>query len=196
MFVLLVIALFSCSQHVRGVAKFQKGDIFDWRRKTSNHGFSRESLPSNGQVLSVLFFNIREVNLSVNESANLTIRECIIYWEKARIPTKSLPNCVKKLVKLYQVWRELQKNATKTQEVFEQRRQEFLAELNNLFDIAHADALQLIKINEDKIFLQRQREPGRPGHLAGVDKKLTDREEKTRLRNIDEENRRAKYFHP
>lgn len=155
---------------------------------------SGSKLPSNGQVLAVLFYNIREVKLSVNESANLTIRECIIYWEKARIPTKSLPNCVKKLVTLYQVWRELQKNAKKTQEVFEQRRQEFLSNLNNLFDIAHADALQLIKINEDKIFLQRQREPGRPGHLAGVDKKLSGKEEKTRLRNIEEEKRRAKYF--
>lgn len=158
------------------------------------HQITGSKLPSNGQVLAVLFYNIREVNLSVNESANLTIRECIIYWEKARIPTKSLPNCVKKLVALYQVWRELQKNAKKTQEVFEQRRQEFRSNLNNLFDIAHADALQLIKINEDRIFLQRQREPGRPGHLAGVDKKQSEKEEKARLRNIQEEKRRAKYF--
>lgn len=75
-------------------------------------------LPSNGQVLAVLFYNIREVNLTVNESANLTIRECIIYWEKARIPTKSLPNCVKKFVNFYQVWRDLQKNAHKTQDAF------------------------------------------------------------------------------
>lgn len=158
------------------------------------HQITGSKLPSNGQVLGVLFYNIREVNLSVNESANLTIRECIIYWEKARIPTKSLPNCVKKLISLYQVWRDLQKNAKKTQEVFEQRRQEFLSNLDNLFDIAHADALQLIKINEDRIFLEHQRKPGRPGHLAGVDKKLTEKEEKARLRNIEEEKRRAKYF--
>lgn len=70
-------------------------------------------LPSNRQVLAVLFYNIREVNLKVNESANLTIRECIIFWEKARIPTRALPNCVKKLVDLYQVWRDLQKNCKK-----------------------------------------------------------------------------------
>lgn len=66
-------------------------------------------LPSNRQVLSVLFYNIREVKLTVSESANLVIRECIIYWEKARIPTRALPNCVKKLVDLYHVWREFQK---------------------------------------------------------------------------------------
>lgn len=129
-----------------------------------NHQITGSKLPSNGQVLTVLFYNIREVHLTVNESANLTIRECIIYWEKARIPTKSIPNSVKKLVNLYQVWRDLQKNAQKTQDVFKQRRQEFVNDLDNLFDIAHVDALQLIKINEDRIFLQRQREPG---HLAG-----------------------------
>ncbi|GBM69422.1 hypothetical protein AVEN_165446-1 [Araneus ventricosus] len=32
-----------------------------------------------------------------------------------------------------------------------------------------------MKIEEDRMFLQRQREPGRPGHLGGVDKK-TDRQ--------------------
>ena len=108
-----------------------------------------------------------------------------------------LPNLsliVKKLVNLYQFWRELQKNAQKIQSVFKQRRQEFVNNLDNLFDIAHADALQLIKIDEDRIFLQRQREPGRPGHLAGVDKKLAYKEGRARLRTIEEEKRRATYF--
>ncbi|GBN48557.1 hypothetical protein AVEN_233106-1 [Araneus ventricosus] len=67
------------------------------------------------------------------------------------------------------------KNAKKLQDVFKRRQQEFKSNSNNLFDIAHADALQLMKIEEDKMFLQRQREPGRPGHLGGVDKK-TDRQ--------------------
>lgn len=88
----------------------------------------------------------------------------------------------------------VKKNAQKTQNVFKQRRQEFVNNLDNLFDIAHADALQLMKINEDRIFLQRQREPGRPGHLAGVDKKLANKEERARLRTIEEEKRRATYF--
>ena len=156
------------------------------------HQITGSKLPSNGQVLAVLFYNIREVNLTVNESAILTIRECTIYWDKARIPTKSIPNSVKKLVNLYQVWRNLQKNAQKTEDVFNQRRQEFVNNLYNLFDIAHVDVVKLIKINEDRIFLQRQREPGRPGHIAGVDKKLTEKEEKTRLRAKEEEKRRAK----
>ncbi|GBL94056.1 hypothetical protein AVEN_185025-1 [Araneus ventricosus] len=43
------------------------------------------------------------------------------------------------------------------------------------------------------MFLNRQIQPGRPGHLGGVDKKLTDKEERARLRVVKEENRRIKY---
>ncbi|GBM42698.1 hypothetical protein AVEN_219148-1 [Araneus ventricosus] len=48
---------------------------------------------------------------------------------------------------------------------------EFVSNLDNFFDIAHAYARQLMKIEEDKMSLQLQREPGRPGHWGGVDKK-------------------------
>lgn len=159
-----------------------------------NHQITGAKLPSNRQVLSVLFFNIREVKLTVNESANLVIRECIIFWEKARIPTRAVPNCVKKLVDLYHVWRELQKNCKKTQDVYKHREEKFQKDLDNLFDIAHAEALQRIKIEEDKIFLQKQREPGRPGCLAGVDKKLAEKEERVRQRKLGEEEKRLKHF--
>ncbi|GBN18309.1 hypothetical protein AVEN_70038-1 [Araneus ventricosus] len=50
-----------------------------------------------------------------------------------------------------------------------------------------------MKIEEDRLSLQRQREPGRSGHLGGVDKKLTDKEERVLLRAVREENRRIKY---
>lgn len=157
-----------------------------------NHQMTGAKLPSNRQVLAVLFFNIREVKLTVSESANLVIRECIIFWEKARIPTRAIPNCVKKLVDLYQVWRELQKNCKKIQDVHRRREENFRLELDNLFDIAHADALERIKIEVDKIFLQKQREPGRPGCLVGVDKKLAEIEERARLRKLAEEKKRLK----
>ncbi|GBO33824.1 hypothetical protein AVEN_203370-1 [Araneus ventricosus] len=85
----------------------------------------------------------------------------------------------------------LTKNPKKLQDVFKQRQQEFISNLDNLFDIAHADVLQFMKIEEDRMFLQHQREPGRPGHLGGVDRKQTDKEERVRLR-IVKENRRIK----
>ncbi|GBM29935.1 hypothetical protein AVEN_41685-1 [Araneus ventricosus] len=109
------------------------------------------------------------------------------------MPTKSLPNCMRKLVNVHQVWRDLQKNAKKLQDVLKRRQQEFVSDLDNLFDIAHAYALQLMKIEEDRMSLQHQREPSRPCHLGGVDKKLTDKEERARFRAVREENRRIKY---
>jgi len=39
-----------------------------------------------------------------------------------------------------------------------------------LFDIAHVDALERMKIEEDKLFLMKQREPGQLGCLCGVGK--------------------------
>lgn len=82
----------------------------------------------------------------------------------------------------------------KTQDGYVQQRQGFLNTLDNLFDISHINALQTIKISEDKTFVQRQREPGRPGCLAGVDKKLADKEERVHLRTIEEEKRQGKCF--
>ncbi|GBM95187.1 hypothetical protein AVEN_75725-1 [Araneus ventricosus] len=50
-----------------------------------------------------------------------------------------------------------------------------------------------MEIEEDRMSLQRQREPGLPGYLSGVDKILTEKEERARLRALREENRRIKY---
>ncbi|GBM00299.1 hypothetical protein AVEN_32644-1 [Araneus ventricosus] len=51
-----------------------------------------------------------------------------------------------------------------------------------------------MKIEEDRMSLQRQREPRRPGHFGGVDKKLVDKEERTRLLADKEEIGESKMF--
>ncbi|GBM39811.1 hypothetical protein AVEN_45775-1 [Araneus ventricosus] len=82
------------------------------------------------------------------------------------------------LVNVYHVWRDLQKISKKLQDVFNRRQQESVNNLDNLFDIAHADALQLMKIEEDRMLLECQREPGVPCHLGGVNEKRTDKDER------------------
>ncbi|KAE9522774.1 hypothetical protein AGLY_016815 [Aphis glycines] len=52
----------------------------------------------------------------------------------------------------------------------------FEDKLNELFDIAHSNALNTIKIHEDKLFLIIQREKGRHGCMMGIDSKLTSLE--------------------
>lgn len=93
---------------------------------------------------------------------------------------------------LYEVWRQLQKNCKKTQDIYKRREEDFQNDLDNLFDIAHANALEMMKIEEDKIFLQKQREPGRPGCLAGVDKNLAEKEERVKQRKLEEEKRKLR----
>ncbi|GBP50098.1 Uridine phosphorylase 2 [Eumeta japonica] len=125
--------------------------------------------------------------------------ETLIHWTKgirgccySTIPTKAFPNCVKKLVDLYHVWRELQKNCKKTQVTFKNRENNFVKDLDNLFDIAHADAFDRMKIEKDKDFLRKQREAGRPGCLGGIDQKLAEKKERVRQRRLEEEERKVK----
>src|SRR5215469_12695783 len=65
------------------------------------HQITGCKLPSNRQVLCVLFYNLRTVKLTVRESSKLTIREVFIFWEKARIPTKNDQDVITKLEKLH-----------------------------------------------------------------------------------------------
>ena len=57
---------------------------------------------------------------------------------------------MKKLVDLYHVWRELQENCKKTQETFKNHENNFVKDLYTVFDIAHADAFDRIKMEKDK----------------------------------------------
>lgn len=49
-------------------------------------------LPFNGLVLSVLCYNIREVNWKFSESANLIIRECLHFGRKLKFPLIAFRN--------------------------------------------------------------------------------------------------------
>ncbi|KAL4103442.1 hypothetical protein QTP88_018819 [Uroleucon formosanum] len=150
-------------------------------------------LPSNRQVLSVLFFNLRKVNLNLHDSAALVIRETCIFWDKARIPTRDFQHCSKKLKLIYEEWRKLQKNSTRKTATQKKNENNFLEKLEELFDIAHLNALDIIKIDEDRQFLLLQRQPGRPGHMSGVDYKLSKKEDGAlnKLEELQKKRKRA-----
>uniref|UniRef100_A0A8D8TRM6 Uncharacterized protein n=1 Tax=Cacopsylla melanoneura TaxID=428564 RepID=A0A8D8TRM6_9HEMI len=145
-------------------------------------------LPSNKQVLSVLFYNLREIKLSNAKSISLAIRETLVFWEKARIPTRGQDKCEQKLKSLHNEWRELQKSKTKKSEVAR-----FVNELENLFDISHANAMEMITIEQDKLFLTNQRQPGRVGCFGSVDmqaKRLEDKHVK-KMEAVNQRKRKA-----
>ncbi|KAE9539939.1 hypothetical protein AGLY_005191 [Aphis glycines] len=157
----------------------------------SSHQLVGCKLPSNKQVLSVLFFNIREVKLSLRESARLVIDETLIFWQKARIPTREVHNCVPMLEELYNTWRSLQKNSSRRTNTQIKNENEFVQCFDELFDIAHADALNMMTIDIDKQFLITQRQKGRPGAMMGVDW-ISQKREFKRSKQLEESEKKRK----
>ncbi|KAL4091591.1 hypothetical protein QTP88_026257 [Uroleucon formosanum] len=135
-------------------------------------------------VLSVLFFNMRKVNLNLRDSAKLVIREVIIFWEKARSPVREEYHLLKKVESLYNEWRNLQKHSTRKSTKDRKNEEIFVNKLNDIFDIAHERALDIMKIECDKQFLIAQRTKGRPGCLLGIDRKNQKLEECYRQPNL------------
>jgi hypothetical protein len=151
-------------------------------------------LPSIGQVLSRLFFCMREEKLSVKESASKILEEVFEFWERARIPIRSKVRCVEKIEKLYKDWRCLQIKKKRMSKHEIELRETFANNLNNLFDIAAQNALQIIKIEEDREFLIAQRKPGREGCMLGVDTKLSQKETRRKEWLQKNEDRKKKYL--
>lgn len=156
-----------------------------------SHQIVGAKLPSNEQVLKVFFYNMRYVNLAAKESAKLAIDAAMVFWRQARIPTRDDHKCTEKLLKLYEIWKNLNKkpvNEMKTE--MKQKYDVFIDQLDDLFDIVRADALTIMTNEEDKEFLRKQREDGRPGSMLGVDKKLYAKESRSKLCEEREEERR------
>lgn len=127
------------------------------------HQIVSSKLPSNRDVLSILFYNLRVVKLTVRESAVLVYDEVVLFWQKARIPIRKKQRCVEKIENLHKQWRSIQKRAGKSSNI--EKEESFVENSNELFDIAHKNALEMISIEQDKEFLLSQRLKGRPGNL-------------------------------
>lgn len=155
------------------------------------HQITGAKLPSNRQVLQVYFYNIRFAKLSQKESARLAVNAASLFWLQARLPIRDLYKCADKLIKLYNEWRRVSKKSSKGKANKDQA--EFLENLDNLFDIAHNNALQMIRIEEDREFLLKQRQKGRPGCMTGVDMHLFSREKQSQERRAREESRKRKH---
>jgi len=77
--------------------------------------------------------------------------------------------------KLHLKWICIKKNVTRQTETQVMEMNNFV---NDLFDVTHANAMNLIKLLEDKEFLKGQREKGRRGSMGALDKKLLITEKK------------------
>lgn len=158
------------------------------------HQITGSKLPSNGQVLKVMFYNMRFVRLTAKESVKLAINAVQIFWHQARLPIREEHKITEKLLRLYDKWKNIQKTGPiKRSSAQKKIADEFVESLDDLFDIATSDALETIKIAEDKQFLEMQRQKGRPGSMAGIDMILYGREKRAQERREKEEARKRKY---
>lgn len=134
------------------------------------------------------------MNLSARESAKLAIDAMVVFWKQARIPVREEHKCVDKLMKLYEKWKVIQKTtASKRSDAQKKAAASFVENLDDLFDIATADAVQTMKIEEDKEFLKMQRLKGRPGCMIGVDMSLFGKEKRADERRAKEQERKRKH---
>lgn len=135
---------------------------YDLREKIDLIGYStyqivaNNNLPTIRQVLAVLFYNLRKLSNSLDESSKLTIDECLIYWKKNHIPTQEAHKCVAKLKAEYERWRNIRKSASRRSDFQLKKETLYTESLDKLFDIARSDALNSVD-ESDRNFLLSQR---------------------------------------
>lgn len=151
-----------------------------------------QKLPSNRQALGHFLFLHLQQKKTVRESSTLTVDEIEQFWNRARIPVRHKQDSIKKIEVLFHQWRSLKKNASRRTDTQQRNEEQFTELFDDLFDIAHGEAMSMIKIDEDKEFLIAQREKGRRGGMSSVDTVLAKKETKQHQKLIKEQERRYK----
>lgn len=151
------------------------GIIMETRSKWYLLGSASEicglKLPSRKPVLAKFLHHHLVLKKDITASSFAVLENTASFWAKACIPTQDAGRARKKIKELYDEWRRLKKNAGRKTEAQKGNEAAFLRSLEDLFDIAHGDALSLMKNEEDRDFLKAQREPGRRGSMASADMK-------------------------
>lgn len=153
--------------------------------------FGSTKLPSNREVLGVFFRLHNKEKKTIREASTETVRQVQAIWMgNARIPVKPEQHSIKKLETLFQTWQNLKRLRNRKTPTQTCKQDAFIDELDNLFDIAHAEALQKIKIEEDRHFLLAQREKGRRGTMGCQDIVLAKKEARAEVKQLAEKKRK------
>lgn len=159
-----------------------------WLVGGTKEQFQTSKLPSRGDVLKVLFHYHTDEKMSLKDSIDKSVSLLLPIWDMARIPTKARNHVVEHIRKLHGDWQGLKKRISRSSATNLSNQATFKDSLDDLFDIAHQDAMSIIKIVEDRLFLQAQREKGRRGKMGGVDRALALKEQRAMKRMIAAEN--------
>jgi len=148
-------------------------------------------LPTSGQILRTVYYHHNILHKTIPESLKATSEDLVSIWNCARISTAFQPNIVSKMKALIEDYNLMKKNKAWKSQTQRNHEQDFTEQTGKLFDISHKQAKELIRIAEDRIFLEDQRGP-RQMKMAGIDKKLAEQAERTLQRKVMEEKRTKK----
>lgn len=174
-----------------GGAKPKSSEKYNLRSSSATYLLGEEvtdilgsKLPSKKQVLGFFIHShFSKSKLSLRDCAKLTFTEVIKFWVMARIPTKEDYHCYDQIIELYEKWQDIKKHRDRRTPAQIKKEEIFVDEMDDLFDIAHANAMTKIKIPQDKMFLQLQRQKGRVGSMSGIDKKTAKTDERKEQRD-------------
>ncbi|KAK0063546.1 hypothetical protein Bpfe_007187 [Biomphalaria pfeifferi] len=110
-------------------------------------------------------------------------------WNKAGIPTTYDTHVIEKLKSVFEEYGLIKKNKGRASDAQRLREKNFEEKSRKLFDIAHQEAAQLIKIHEDRVFLEDQRST-RQMKMSGIDKQLSKKEDRAGERKHKDEDRK------
>ena len=159
---------------------------------TAEETITGSKLPSSKQVLLHFCYHHLDKKKTVREAAAETLAAVTPFWERAHIPTQKQQRAQDKIVRLHQQWWAIKKNQKRRTKAQETKEEEFVQSVNDLFDIAHKDALAMMKIDEDKEFLKAQREKGRRGCMLEKDMSLATLESRRRRKRAATQQYREK----
>ncbi|KAG0708721.1 hypothetical protein GWK47_002654 [Chionoecetes opilio] len=145
-----------------------------------------KQLPKNRQVLRALL-PLRPCAAEVGERSGFPRHRGEGRWcgRKHGSPRRRRAAVLERILRLYASWQNLDRSKKRSAEVDVENRRSFSLALMTLFDIGHADAFDLITVDEDRQFLLGQRCPDGPrGIMQGVDQSLADRERRRLERGV------------
>lgn len=121
-----------------------KTDI--WLIGQEADGLTGTQLPSKREILSMFFHKHLTLKRTVKDSASIVSDLILEFWNKARIPCKSKKHLIPLLEKDFKVWQNLKKSRNRNTQKDLENQVAFCENLDDLYDIAHPQAFEMIKI--------------------------------------------------
>ena len=115
----------------------------------------------------------------------------MLVGQEQRVPTAEERSNIPKLNNLLEKYRDISRKKGRQSAAQLSKDTDFESAINPLFDIAYCQAMELIVIEEDRLFLEDQREQ-RKLVIGKVDTKLTGEEERKRRRILEQHERQMK----